>query len=118
MGEIGCLETLIFKIKADSNERKPGNGMTALHYATQHASEDCLRLLLENGARVNAINFNKETPLHHAVLYGSSMCAKTLIEKGANFNAKDNIGRTPLHIAAAFGKSGIDTVSFRDLDLR
>jgi ankyrin repeat protein len=89
------------------NERKPGNGMTALHYVTLHGNEGCVRLLLKYGARVNAINFNKETPLHHAALYGSSECAKILIESGAKINAKDRIGRTPLHFAAAFGKVGI-----------
>lgn len=46
------------------------NNNTPLHYAT---SEAVAKVLIENGADVNALNNNKQTSLHTAVKHGSQV---------------------------------------------
>ena len=49
---------------------------------------DAVKILLEKGANVNAINSDKWTPLHCAASYDSNAdVVKVLLEKGANVNA-------------------------------
>ena len=58
---------------------------------------DVLRVLIENGANVNAANAEGMTPLMFAARYTSNPdVLRVLIENGANLNVIDNAGRTPL----------------------
>lgn len=53
------------------------------------------RILINNGADVNARNIQNDTPLHWAAFYGSPEVAKLLIESGANLKALNAKGETP-----------------------
>lgn len=58
-----------------------------------------LKVLIQQGAKVNAVNLYRETPLHEGVRTGNPEIVKLLLDKGADINAKNNDGNTPLHYA-------------------
>ncbi len=65
---------------------------------------DMLKLLINNKANINQIDFAGQTVLHRAALTpkGETLeLMKYLILKGADVNAKDSNGNTPLFIAYA-----------------
>jgi ankyrin repeat protein len=66
------------------------------------------RLLLENGADVNANDGSQETPLHLASKYGMFAIGRVLLIHGANANAVNIRGQTPLHTLSLrpYGKIG------------
>jgi len=73
---------------------------TALHYAVRSGHLEIVRLLLENGANVNALEHEDWTPLYYAANNGHYRIAKLLLEHGADKSIKDNYkGRTALDVA-------------------
>ncbi|XP_052016969.1 ankyrin repeat and SOCS box protein 8 isoform X2 [Apodemus sylvaticus] len=60
---------------------------------------DCVELLLEKGAEVNALDGYNRTALHYAAEKDEA-CVEVLLEYGANPNALDGNRDTPLHWAA------------------
>ncbi len=75
-------------------------GATPLMYAALYAGPDCLRLLIDHGAPVNAINKYGATALMWAVSQPSSV--KLLVERGADVNARASDGVTALVAAARY----------------
>ena len=63
------------------------------------AAETAVKMLVEAGVDVNAVNEAGFTALHGAAFRGTDEVVKYLVEKGANINAQDFRGRTPLFIA-------------------
>ena len=59
-----------------------------------------MKVLIQNGADVNAVHAQKVTSLHSAAWKGHVDVAKVLIQKGADVNAVDKYKWTPLHYAA------------------
>ncbi|XP_044764330.1 serine/threonine-protein phosphatase 6 regulatory ankyrin repeat subunit A-like [Coccinella septempunctata] len=77
---------------------------TALHEAAKTGRVDIIKILLENGADIDAKDEAEQTPLHWAVRYHNSMDQiKIFVENGANVNYKDKYGCTPLHILCSKG---------------
>ena len=64
-----------------------------------------IRLLLDNGADVQAQEKNRSTPLHDTAWNGNVDVARLLLEKGADVRAQQTNGQTPLHRAARNGNA-------------
>lgn len=83
-----------------------GRGSLPLHAAVWAGHAPACKLLLENGARVNAREKQGDaslggTELHELGWTGDpAAVASLLIERGADIQARDNLQRTPLHCAA------------------
>lgn len=60
-----------------------------------------MKLLLDAGAKINAVDDEGNTALHEAALIGSVRGAEILIARGANVNIKNKEGETPTSIARA-----------------
>lgn len=76
-------------------------GSTALHLAAYISSDvKFARLLVKNGATVDARSDDGRTPLMQAALWKRNSTARFLIQQGADVNAHDNEGFTPLMFAA------------------
>ena len=57
-----------------------------------------VRLLIDYGANVTAIDEIHRTPLHLAAFSGSTKTVQLLIEHGADVTAQDRSKKTPLHL--------------------
>lgn len=79
------------------------DGNTTLHLAALIGAKDSVKLLIDRGADVEALNGRQRTPLHEAAISGSVKIVKMLCENGAKIDAVMKTGRTPLHYAAHYG---------------
>jgi ankyrin repeat protein len=74
-------------------------GYTPLHYAARSGSAECVALLLQHGARVDAQTAGGATPLHRAAHQGHTQVCAMLLDAGASALIADDGGETPLHKA-------------------
>lgn len=61
--------------------------------------ENCIKLLLQQGAQVNARDFQGFTALHFAAIWGWTSTVKLLLLNGADINAQTDSGKTALSLA-------------------
>lgn len=80
--------------------------LTPLHTASVNGSCRVLRLLLAEGANVDARNHWKETALHMACAGAQSSAITALVEARAAVEAADHWGRTPFRVAWENGQKG------------
>ncbi|HEY7172302.1 MAG TPA: ankyrin repeat domain-containing protein [Vicinamibacterales bacterium] len=66
---------------------------------TEAHSFAAVKLVLDLGADVNAIDDNGNTALHGAAFTGANSVVKLLVEKGARLDVKDKLGYLPVTIA-------------------
>ena len=87
-------------------------GSTPLHclcrstWSASYAADRlvCLRLLLDAGANLEAVDCNGHTPLHWCATEVRNVeIVSSLVEAGANVNAAADLGKTALHFAASTG---------------
>lgn len=81
-------------------EARDREGKTAIFAAGDYRSSDkpgarveCVRLLIQAGANVNARDNDGNTPLHETFL---TDVEKEMLKSGANVNARNNDGETPI----------------------
>jgi len=114
----------LIKQGANVNIAQANTGETPLHSALCKAGRPyylyVLRLLVENGANVNArtipgketggfmrdVRTKGETPLHRAAAYGDEATIQYLIENGADREARDANGDSPLTWASEHLRPG------------
>jgi len=63
------------------------------------SGEESVRVLLDAGADINAVNEADFTALHGAAFRGLNEIVQILVENGADINARDFRGRTPFRLA-------------------
>lgn len=66
-------------------EERDSRGRTALHLSSIRGTDDIMRLLLEKGGDVSAVDFHGNTPLHYS---GHTETIQCLLEYGADIFAK------------------------------
>lgn len=92
-------------------------GQTPLYFACRGEELECVKLLLEYGANVNATVKNYWSPLHHVIVailrQGPDSrdtnlleIVKCLLSEGANIHQKNDEGKSPLGLVLEDGKSG------------
>jgi ankyrin repeat protein len=81
--------------------RSPG-GMTAMLFAAREGCLDCVKALLEKGAKIDLPDPEGVTPLISAIFNAHFDTAKFMLEKGANIDRWDWWGRTPLYLAVDY----------------
>jgi ankyrin repeat protein len=67
--------------------------------APSPSAEAAVRLLVEAGANINAVNEAKFSALHAAAFRGLNEVVEYLVQRGASINAQDFRNRTPYRIA-------------------
>ena len=89
---------------ADVNAAQ-GDGMTALHWASERDEPQVVDVLLLAGANTEAVTrIGQYTPLHLASKSGSASIVEKMLAVGSDVHAiTSNTGVTPLHLAAASG---------------
>jgi ankyrin repeat protein len=89
------------ELLANCNTYHPTNTtIPILNVASKRGYIDIVKLLIHNGARINAKNSYGETALHGAIFLNHYHVAQELIESGANIDAKEAQDWTPAHYAA------------------
>jgi uncharacterized protein len=90
---------------ASTVNSRSADGFTALHFACYFGPPEAARLLLENGAAVDAVAGNpmRVMPLHSAASARKLEAAQMLLEHGAPVNARQQGGWAPIHAAAQNG---------------
>ncbi|XP_030053172.1 histone-lysine N-methyltransferase EHMT2 isoform X2 [Microcaecilia unicolor] len=83
---------------------------TPLHAATQKGYLDICHVLLQAGARIDALDKSLRTPLMEAVVNNQLEVAKYLVQRGACVYLKEEDGSTCLHHAAKSGN--LEMLSF------
>ncbi|HEU5350187.1 MAG TPA: ankyrin repeat domain-containing protein [Terracidiphilus sp.] len=90
-------EILRFHLDLEVRDRQGDTAVIAASKDNSHATEEeraeCVRLLVEAGANVNARNRHGNTALHETFL---TAVEKELLKLGANVNARNNDGETPI----------------------
>ncbi len=78
-----------------------------LFLACQYNHLEIVKLLLDNGAEIEAKIWDRKTSLHLACEFGHLEIVKLLLDRGANIEAKNLNGETPLHFACRYHKTEI-----------
>lgn len=117
---------LLLGAGAGARPRRDSDGATPLHLAAARGPAGSVELLLDAGARIDAIDRRGQRPLHRAAMNANVPAVEALLRLGALPDARDHQGRTPLVAAIETarderGASHLETIELlagrsRDLD--
>ncbi|HEY6347464.1 MAG TPA: ankyrin repeat domain-containing protein [Bryobacteraceae bacterium] len=95
------LMTPLVSAEPRAQPRPPG-GMTAMLFSAREGCMDCVKALLERGAKIDLPDPEGVTPLIASIFNTHFDVAKYLIEKNANVDRWDWWGRSPLYLAVDY----------------
>jgi ankyrin repeat protein len=103
LGRAKALDKLLGDASAINGYSK--DGFTALHFACYFGQPEAARLLIEKGAKVDAVASNptQVMPLHSAASSRNLEAARQLLKGGAPIDVRQQGGWVPLHAAAQNG---------------
>jgi ankyrin repeat protein len=107
--EVAIVEELLNK-GADIEAHNGKYKLSPLHTAVKAQNVGVIKVLIQRGANVNAVNSLERTPLHY--VEGVEI-ATLLLNAGANLQAHDIHGETPVHIATSGNRADVVKL-FRD----
>src|SRR5690242_1280247 len=81
---------------------RPPGGMTAMLFSVREGCMDCVKALVDHGAKIDLPDPEGVTPLISAIFNAHFDVAKYLIDKGASVNRWDWWGRSPLYLAVDY----------------
>ncbi len=103
---VSAEKTSALMVAAGIGHERAGFGRVAASYAELQKSSqvwdpalEAVKMVLDLGGDVNAVNADGRTALHGAVFLGAMPVIRQLVEKGADLEAKDRYGQTPLSMA-------------------
>jgi ankyrin repeat protein len=100
-GDMSAVQKILQTDRLQADACDEPLGESPLHLAVSLEKHDLAVLLIDHGAKVNAITDFQRTPLHYAASSGNLEIVKLLCRNGADIFALDIRGSTPLHDAAA-----------------
>ncbi|KAF8383585.1 hypothetical protein PRIPAC_72727 [Pristionchus pacificus] len=71
-----------------------------LHIAVQCNNKDHVRMLIQEGARMQVRDNRERTALHYAVIYADLAMCRLIVDAGTQVDAEDDEGRTAEEMAA------------------
>jgi len=97
------MEYLLKHLGADANSSNK-RGFTALMSAAKIGNQNCLSLLIQHGANVNATEqYNNRTALMFASINGFENCVRILLENNASVNSVDFERKSAVIYASQLG---------------
>ncbi|CAH1792050.1 unnamed protein product [Owenia fusiformis] len=105
----GRLDELKELVKNGANVNKTANlyyyhDIYPLEYAAQNGHADCMRYLLDNGAKLNPRRKRGQKVLLYAAASGNPECLQVLFDKGMDVNEKGEFDETATMWAAEYNK--------------
>ena len=99
-GDVRRVRAFLEKDRALIHERD--HGATVLHWAVRPGNVEVVKLLLDEGAEVDARASDVSTPLHWAASHGEAEVVKLLLGQRASVEVTNNRGETPLLFACSY----------------
>ena len=96
-----------FEMPATSANQQGAYADYPLHKVAHWGDVEAARVLLDNGADIDAVGEDEETPLLRAILGRKTEMIKFLLSRGADLNPKDIYGKTALDAARVWGNQDI-----------
>ncbi|XP_069047892.1 protein phosphatase 1 regulatory subunit 12C [Lepisosteus oculatus] len=98
--------------------RHPKTGATPLHVAAAKGYLEVMRVLLQCGLRVSAVDNDGWTPLHAASHWGQREACRLLAERLCDMEARSNSGQTPFDVADESVETLLEELSQKQADWR
>lgn len=89
-----------------------------LHWAAKLGNLEQIKLLLNEGCDIEALNVRKQTPLFWAIRFGNYKAVEMLLRKGADCYTEDYEKQSPLQIACRYKNKDSEKIFFKLYDLQ
>ncbi len=107
IGDIEKLRVALQDGRKDDINARDIHGETALFRAAANNQSICIRILHENGGKLDVVNNQGDTALLKAAGAGNARSVSALIEIGASLSERNANGDTALHVAAFFNQGAV-----------